>query len=130
MSASVDVDGMRDFIEALRRHVPPIHPCGEEHVHSCLCQMRSAVDNPAEVVCLAAEVRNRVVWELLFEAESVESSRCPSCFKDAYRLRRQAERFRASHPYSPDDCDEMFRIYGIGGEVSARLHAERFDADV
>jgi len=69
---------------------------------------------------------SRVVQELLFAAESVESSHCRGCFKEAYQLRRQAERFRASHPYPPDDyCDHLFRVYGIGGKVLARLRAER-----
>jgi hypothetical protein len=105
--------GMHDFIEALRLHIPPIHPCGEEAVSSCLCQMRDAIDNPAEVVRLAAKIRNRVVQELLFEAESAESAHC---FKIAYRLRHQAERFRASHRYPPDDWwDEMFRLYSREG---------------
>jgi hypothetical protein len=121
---------MHDCIEMLRLHaLAPallIHPCGAEDIHRRLLQMRDAVDNPAEVVRFAAKVRDRVVQELLFAAESVESSHCRGCFKEAYQLRRQAERFRASHPYPPDDyCDHLFRVYGIGGKVLARLRAER-----
>ena len=90
---------MYQFIETLRLHIPPIHPCGEEAVYSYFAEMRDATDDPPEVARVAAMIRDRVVQELRFEAESIESSRCPGCYRDAYRLRRQADRFDANHRF-------------------------------
>jgi hypothetical protein len=91
MSASAIT--MHDFVEALRLHVPPIHPCGHKVVHSYFAQMRDAVDNPAEVARLAGMIRARVVQDR-WQAESAESA---GPFKDAWRLRRQADGFEAAH---------------------------------
>jgi hypothetical protein len=85
---------MHDFIETLRRHVPPVHPCGAEEIRWLFVEMCEAVDDPSRVVQLAARVRRRVVQELRWEAESAESARA---WRDAYKLRRQADRFEAAH---------------------------------
>ena len=93
MSASVD--RMRDFIELLRRSVPPeIHPSAKEGIRWKFAEMRDAVDNPAHVVRLAAQVRERIVYELRWEAVKHATARD---FKGAYRLRRRADRFEVSH---------------------------------
>jgi hypothetical protein len=90
---------MYQFIERLRLHVPPIHPSGEEAVHRYFAEMREAMDDPAEVSRLAAMVRDRVVQELRWEAENMESARYAGWSKDAHRKRQQASRFEASHKF-------------------------------
>ena len=84
-----------DLIEAWRKRVPSImHPYGQEVVHDHLCQMRRAVDSPAEFARLAAMLRERVVGELCWEALKAKTA---GNHKLAYRLRRQAERFERLH---------------------------------
>jgi hypothetical protein len=87
---------MHDFIEALRIRVPrdDIHPMALQFIHEDFCEMCNAVDDPARVMQLVAKVRHRIVDELRWEAEKFASVRD---FKDAYRLRRQADKFEAAH---------------------------------
>ena len=86
---------MSDFIEALRLRVPrDIHPAAHEIIHWDLCEMREAVDDPARVMQLIAKVHHRIASELRWEAVKHASVRD---FKDAYRLRRQADKFEAAH---------------------------------
>lgn len=93
MSASPT--SMHDFIEALRVKIPrDIHPMALQFIHEDLGEMREVVDDPARVMQLVAKVRHRIVDELRWEAEKFASVRD---FKDAYRLRRQADKFEAAH---------------------------------
>lgn len=80
---------MHELIETtIRRWPRDLHPCAKAHLHELFSEMRAAVDDPVRVVALTARVR-RVVQELPWEAEDAESTRA---FRDAYRLRRQADR--------------------------------------
>lgn len=88
---------MYDLIEAWQLRIPrDLHPWGQDAVYSYLAEMRDAVDNPAEVARLASMVRDRVVQELRREAANAETA---GFFKDAYRLRRQADRFEAAERF-------------------------------
>jgi len=93
---SATVINMHDYIEALRLHVPPdIHPSTRSIIAEYLAEMHLAADDdPALVAKLAGFICYRVAQELRFEAENCESARD---FHEAYRLRRQADRFEASH---------------------------------
>jgi hypothetical protein len=91
---SAVITTMHEFIETLSRHIPSIHPSARGWIDDWILDMRAAVNDPAEVVRLAIKVRKSVVEELRWEAEKVASV---GYFKDAYRLRRQADRFESSH---------------------------------
>src|SRR4051794_36280857 len=92
---------LREFHSRLRKHIPSIHPCGGRAVHEHLLDMMEAADddNVDEVARLVRKIVDRVTQELHWEAESIESSRCRGCHKEAYYLRRQADRFAASHRF-------------------------------
>jgi hypothetical protein len=86
---SAEATSMRDFVEVLRRQIPPqIHPSARDAIGWDFAGMRDA-DDPAEVVRLMRKVCRRVARELTFLAESWD--RCNA--RKAYRYRRQAERF-------------------------------------
>jgi hypothetical protein len=92
---SASMTSMHDFIEALRVRVPrDIHPAARRFIHEDFGEMREAVDDPARVMHLIAKVRDRIASELRWEAKKFASVRD---FKDAYRLRRQADKFEAAH---------------------------------
>jgi hypothetical protein len=57
---------MRDYIDTLRRRVPPIHPCGQMAVHAWLDQAVAADEtgDTREVARLLALIRWRIVQEL------------------------------------------------------------------
>jgi hypothetical protein len=89
MSASVTTK--HDFIEALYIKVPrELHPCAEDRIYGYFDRMREAVDDPALVVKLSTWVREAVAQELRWEAEVCDFARE---FKEAYRLRRRADKF-------------------------------------
>ena len=88
---------MRDFVEALHVRVPrDIHPMACRFIHEDICEMREAVavDDHAHVVLLMANVRERIVDELRWEAVKYQTVRK---HREAYRLRRRADRFEAAH---------------------------------
>jgi hypothetical protein len=92
---SASMTSMRDFIEALRVRVPrDIHPMALQFIHEDFGEMCEAVNDPARVMQLIAKVHHRTASELRWEA-----AKHTSCggFRDAYRLRRRAERFEAAH---------------------------------
>jgi hypothetical protein len=93
MSASKT--GMRDFVEALLVQVPhDMHPSSSFIIHHKFTEMRDAVDDPARVMQLMAAVRERIVQELRWEAENYQTVRK---YREAYRLRRRADRFEVAH---------------------------------
>jgi hypothetical protein len=95
MSASKT--SMYDFINALCIRVPPdIHPSARWNIDHDFSEMREAVavDDHAHVVLLMAYVRDRVVDELRWEAEKYRTVRK---YREAYRLRRRADRFEVAH---------------------------------
>jgi hypothetical protein len=85
---------MRDFIETLRIRVPPeIHPSAQYAIGWWHIEMRDAMDDPAEVMRLAAKVRHRIVDELRWEAVKYASA---YDYRQAYRLRRRADRYEGA----------------------------------
>jgi hypothetical protein len=86
-----------DFIEALCIRVPPdIHPSARWNIDHDFSEMREAVviDDHARIVRLIAKVRDRIVDELRWEAEKYQTVRK---HREAYRLRRRADRYEAAH---------------------------------
>lgn len=60
---------MHDFIEQLMRETPrELHPSANQIIHEYFCDMKSAVDDPAEVWRPAQLVRDKVALELGFLA--------------------------------------------------------------
>jgi hypothetical protein len=86
---------MGERLARWERRIPPIHPCGEDAVLDYLAGMRAAMhnDDPAEFERLAGKIRSRVAQELRFEAENYETF--PGSAREAYKLRRQADRYEA-----------------------------------
>jgi hypothetical protein len=97
---------MYDLIEAWQLRIPrDLHPYGLTIAHEYLAEMRNVAaysssgeiaphEAEREIARLAGLIRRRVVDELRWHAEKEASV---GYFKDAYRLRRQADRFEASH---------------------------------
>lgn len=86
---------MHDFIEALRIRVPrDLHPSSRCIIHQQFGEMHVTADDPAHVAKLAAAICHRIVSELRWEA--VKSDAVHDV-REAYRLRRQADRIEASH---------------------------------
>jgi hypothetical protein len=97
---------MYDLIEAWQLRVPrDLHPYGLTIAHEYLAEMRNVAayssageiaphEAEREIARLAGLIRRRVVSELRWDAEKHQSV---GYHKDAYRLRRQADRFEASH---------------------------------
>jgi hypothetical protein len=95
-----------DLIEQWQLRIPrDLHPYGRTIAHEYLAEMRNVIDYShggdlapheveREIVRLAGLIRRRVVSELRWAAEKEASV---GYFKDAYRLRRQADRFEVSH---------------------------------
>jgi hypothetical protein len=84
---------MRDFILALERETPRgLHPATDEALRWWFVELRDNVDNPTAVYELTGKICWRVVQELEFDAENNE---CVGDYREAYRCRRQAERFAA-----------------------------------
>jgi hypothetical protein len=97
MSALTPVDPMfvTNAIETLCRRVPSdIHPMSRAYIQEDLCAMHDVVDDPVEVTRLITNVRNRIVREWRWEAEMHANDFHD--FREAYKLRRRAERFEAS----------------------------------
>ena len=90
---SAGATNMVDFILAIEREVPrQLHPCTDVAIAEHLGEMRAHVDDPAAVHALTCKICWRVVQELEFDAENAEDV---GDYGDAYRARRQAERFAA-----------------------------------
>jgi hypothetical protein len=97
---------MYDLIEAWQLRIPrDLHPYGLTIAHEYLAEMRNVAayssageiaphEAEREIARLAGLIRRRVVDELRWHAEKEASG---GYYKDAYRLRRQADRFEASH---------------------------------
>jgi hypothetical protein len=97
---------MYDLIEAWGLRIPrDLHPYGLTIAHEYLSEMRNVVayssageiaphEAEREIVRLAGMIRRRVVSELRWDAEK---HRSVGYHKDAYRLRRQADRFERAH---------------------------------
>jgi hypothetical protein len=97
---------MYDLIEAWQLRIPrDLHPYGLTIAHEYLAEMRNVAayssageiaphEAEREIARLAGLIRRRVVGELRWHAEKEASV---GYHKDAYRLRRQADRFEASH---------------------------------
>jgi hypothetical protein len=88
----------REFVETLRLHIPAIHPYGKMVFGEYLYRMRDAAlaNDAAEFARLAGMITKRVSDELYWHAVKVATF---GDFKDAHRLRRQADRFAAGHRF-------------------------------
>jgi hypothetical protein len=90
---SAVVTDCRDFVLALERAVPwGLHPTTDNAVNLYLSEMRHRFEDPVVVHEFTHKICRRVVQELEFTAENAE---CVGFYRDAWRTRRQAERFAA-----------------------------------
>ncbi len=88
---------MREHVDALAVRVPrEIHPSARVIIGEWLGDMRMAADagDMREVARLVRMVRAKIVDELRWEAVKYETARDG---REAYRLRRRADRFEAAH---------------------------------
>jgi len=93
------LQGYREFVERLRLHIPlTIHPYGKMIAGEYLIRMRDAAlaDDATEFARLAGMITRRVVDELRWHAEKEASV---GYHRDAWRLRRRADRFAAGHRF-------------------------------
>ena len=101
---SAELASMHDFILAIERETPRgLHPCTDAVLGEYFSEMRTRVDDFAAVHALTGKICHRVVQELEFAAENAESV---GDRRDAWRARRQAERFagRFGQPCEPVRC--------------------------
>jgi hypothetical protein len=92
---SATATSMCDFIEALAIRVPydSIHPSSQCNVWHDICAMREMAhhgDDPAHIIKLMANVRHRIARDLRWAADDCAKF---GHFKEAYRLRRRANKF-------------------------------------
>ncbi len=85
---TANLTSMHDFINTMRRRVPPLHPSAKVIVHEWLDEA-DAVNDANEVARLLDLVGDKIVLELRWQAEDRETAHF---YRDAYYLRR-ADRY-------------------------------------
>jgi hypothetical protein len=94
---SATATSMYDFIEtfAIREPYNDIHPLSQQLVHNDICDMREMAhhgDDPSHIIKLMHNVRHRIARDLRWAADDCASTHH---FKEAYKLRRRANKFEA-----------------------------------